>query len=213
MNRLPLLLIVSLALAAGGCDGVKGDGKPRTESRQVKSFTEVDAAGAFRLLLGIGEAGPLQLSGDANLLPLVVTRVEGGRLKLSTTSSVRPSLPLQVKLTTPELARVAISGASNVNARGLTGARFRLEISGAGEVELAGKVERLEIVISGAGKVQAARLVTKTASVVGSGAGKVELHASESLDVKLSGVGKVLYHGDPKKVTRKISGMGKLIKK
>ena len=40
-----------------------------------------------------------------------------------------------------------------------------------------------------------------------SGAGRVVLHADETLDIDLSGAGKVEYSGDPK-VTQRVSGFG-----
>ena len=46
-----------------------------------------------------------------------------------------------------------------------------------------------------------------------SGAAGVAVRASESLDIALSGAGSVDYYGDPKTVTRNVSGIGSVTEK
>ena len=46
-----------------------------------------------------------------------------------------------------------------------------------------------------------------------SGSGTASVHASDMLDVHMSGSGTLTYTGDPKRVTQDISGSAKLIKK
>ena len=205
-----LLLVV---FCAQGCTGTRGSGKLKKETRKVEAFTGVKASGAFKLNITVGEDGPVELSGDDNLLAQVKTEVKDGNLMLSTVGDVRPGLPLTATLSTRTLSVVSISGASSLDAKKLTGDSFRLEISGASSSRLQGAVGQLVIELSGAGNVEAAELEAREVKVHASGAGKAEVHATEALDVSLSGVGKVIYHGDPKKVTKKISGVGKLEKK
>ena len=204
------LLVV---FCVAGCTGKAGSGVLKNETRELEAFTQIKASGAFKLDITIGEAKPLGLSGDDNLLSQVEARVEDGCLELSTKGSVRPKLPLTATISTKALTLVANSGACTIDARGLAGDSFRLEVSGAGSSKLQGKVGKLEILISGAGKVAAEELEAREVKIIASGAGKVEVKATEALDVSLSGVGKVVYHGDPKKVTKNISGVGTLVKK
>jgi hypothetical protein len=46
-----------------------------------------------------------------------------------------------------------------------------------------------------------------------SGSGVASVHASDALDLHMSGSGTLTYTGDPKQVTQQISGSGKVIKK
>ncbi len=208
--------IAATLLAASlvcGCGGIKGSGVQKKETREVEAYSRIMASGAFKLVVTVGQAGPVLLSGDDNLLPLVTAEVVDGALKLSTKKSVRPDLPLTATLSAKELTHVNLSGASILDASELAGEAFQLKASGASRCTLAGKVDALTLVVSGAGKVTADKLQAKKVKVVASGACRAAVFASESLDVSLSGAGKVTYLGDPKKVTQNISGVGKLVKK
>lgn len=214
MNRSSLgVAVLLIVFCAAGCTGKRGSGVLKKETREVAVFSKVKASGAFKLDITIGEPKPVELSGDDNLLPHVQAEVKDGCLTLSTRGNVRPKLPLTATISTKTLALVGVSGACRVTARGLTGESFRLEISGAGSSTLQGKVDKFSIELSGAGRVKAEKLLAREVKVLASGAGKAEVRATEALDVVLSGVGKVVYHGDPKKVTQNISGVGKLVKK
>ena len=50
----------------------------------------------------------------------------------------------------------------------------------------------------------------KNADINLSGAGKVEVYASDKLKLSLSGVGKIVYFGNPKIIEPEISGLGKI---
>lgn len=208
--------IVGALLAAClllGCGGIKGSGVLKKETREVEAFTRIKAGGAFRLVVTVGQAGPVLLAGDDNLLPLVKAEVVDGALELSTNKSVRPDLPLTATISVKELTHVTLSGASILDAKKLAGKEFQLKVSGASRCTLDGAVDALTIAVSGAGKVKADELKARKVKVIASGACRASVFASEALDVSLSGAGKVTYLGDPKKVTQNISGVGKLEKK
>jgi len=192
-------------------DGVKGNGEIKSETRQVGAFSAIAASGAYRLEVSHGPRR-LELRSDANLLPLVETSVDGGRLVLRTRKNLRPTDGVTVTVATPELRRLAISGAVKGHVDGVSGEGFDIELSGAGSLDVTGQVERLGIHLSGAGRIRAQGLRAEEAGVRCSGAGSIELQATRTLDVVLSGAGRVAYHGDPK-VTQKISGVGSLVKK
>ena len=78
-------------------------------------------------------------------------------------------------------------------------------ISGAGDVELAGQVETQEVDMSGFGNYNAPDLESQTASVRISTTGNAVVWVLDTLDVEISGAGKVEYFGSPE-VTRDISG-------
>ena len=82
-----------------------------------------------------------------------------------------------------------------------------VEISGAGEGRLSGKVDNLRLSVSGKGKVGAEQLRAGTADVEISGVGNATLWAVKNLRVQISGAGHVEYWGTPE-VTKSISGFG-----
>ncbi len=106
---------------------------------------------------------------------------------------------------------IQTSGASeldlNVNAKTLN-----LQSSGASSTEFRGTVDHLQINISGAGEVDAFGLQARTANVVCSGAGEVEVSVSEDLAAQASGASKIEYRGNPV-LSKSITGGMSVIRK
>ena len=92
----------------------------------------------------------------------------------------------------------------------IDGEAFRVEVSGAGGVEATGRADSVEIVVSGAGDVRLQKLTAQEASVEVSGAGSVHVAAAHSLTASVSGVGDVVYSGNPERVKKDVSGVGEV---
>ena len=110
-----------LALAAG-CHfdpPIKGSGVSKTETRTVAGFTEVEVSGTVHLELTVGPAASLEVTTDDNILPIVVTEVSGGRLKISMRGNSTTSLGVNVKATTPTLSAFEGSGATSSTLSGI----------------------------------------------------------------------------------------------
>ena len=73
--------------------------------------------------------------------------------------------------------------------------------------ELKGVADALDVTIKGAGHVSASELKTKDVSFVVAGFGTGSVYATETLNAKIEGVGKLRYKGDPK-VDQYIDGLG-----
>ena len=87
-----------------------------------------------------------------------------------------------------------------------------VEISGAGDVKLAGRAESETVTLAGAGSYDAADLARGATHVTISGVGNGVVQAKDSLDVKISGMGKLEYISDPK-VTQSVIGLGSVRKR
>lgn len=83
-------------------------------------------------------------------------------------------------------------------------------ISGKGNVELSGSANELDVTISGAGKVEAEKLQVSKSDISISGAGKVYLDVKDDLNVEISGVGSVKYINEPARISKSVSGIGKI---
>ncbi len=83
------------------------------------------------------------------------------------------------------------------------------EFTGAGSVklDLFGGAERCLYNISGSAEVSAEEFNCKNVSVRSSGASRFEVHASERLDINVSGSGKVIYAGNPEVFCRSSGGV------
>jgi len=87
-----------------------------------------------------------------------------------------------------------------------------VNMSGVGNLTLTGSADRGVLVSSGTGRLSAFGLVIKDADVSLSGVGAVEVNCTENLYVYLSGLGSVLYKGNPSDITQEKSGLGSITK-
>jgi len=108
--------------------------------------------------------------------------------------------------------RLELTGASTLRIDDLQASRLRLESAGAVKAELGGSVTAQFVDLSGASSYQAAGLVSESAALQVSGAGKALVNASKSLKVEISGAGAVQYVGNPK-LEQEISGVGKITRR
>jgi putative autotransporter adhesin-like protein len=208
-----LVLAVAGVLALTACStgsGEEGSGTEGSEARELPPFTAVEVSGQADAVVRIGEARKVTVRGDDNLLEHVETKVSGDALEVSHDEDLDPELGIAVDIRIPRLDMVELSGAGDLTAQGISGERFRAEVSGAGSVEADGRVRSVEVVVSGAGDVRLERLVAQEAKVEVSGAGSVHVHATDSLTASVSGVGDVVYSGRPEDVQEDVSGVGEV---
>ena len=104
---------------------------------------------------------------------------------------------------------IDVSGAAAVTVADLATDDLRIDGSGAMKADIAGRATAQRIEISGAGDYHAPRLVSETADVGVSGAGRVLVNATRTLRIDLSGAGIVEYTGNPV-VTKSVSGLGRV---
>ncbi|MCL2088063.1 MAG: DUF2807 domain-containing protein [Oscillospiraceae bacterium] len=80
---------------------------------------------------------------------------------------------------------------------------------GVGSITLLGSAENVTIESSGVGSINAFGLESKNAVIEVSGMGNVEISCSERLDAVISGVGSIIYRGNPEVNSRR-SGIGSI---
>lgn len=224
--RVALTILLVAALGSLGC-GVRGSGVEKTEKREVGAFRVVDMSGLARVVVTVGEPASCTITGDDNIVPLLHTEVADGVLDLDSTRPYRPNVPLVVRLTTPALERIELSGAGALEVNGAKGDRLAVSVSGAGDARLQdiavktltiklsgagdvtakGTAGTLELDLSGAGEAELAGLSCGTAEVEVSGAGGVTVAAEKTLKARVSGAGTVKYVGSPS-VESEVSGAG-----
>lgn len=207
------VLVLAAAVLLSACDDgfsfgdVRGSGNVTVESREVSGFDEIAVLGSGEIAVDVTGTESLTIEAEDNILPLLTTEVTGGRLELSTESSISPTRPIKYTITAASLNAISISGSGNVTANGLEATDFDLTIAGSGELTPAGTADDLSVVISGSGRYDGEDLVATAANVIVSGSGNVLVNATERLDVDISGSGNVSYMGNPT-VTQSVSGSG-----
>jgi hypothetical protein len=206
-------MLTVMLLAA--CSITRGSGQITSESRQVSGFSKVELSGSGELTIEQTGTESLTISAEENLLPKQTSEVSDDTLVLRSKSNAKiiPTQPIKYSLTVKDLSGLAVSGSGSVTMSKLATAALSTNISGSGAVTASGTADQQDLKISGSGRYQAEQLTSKTVKVDMSGSGVASVHASDALDLHMSGSGTLTYTGDPKQVTQQISGSGKVIKK
>jgi len=208
-----LLLAASQATAFSFSKGEEGSGNLETRELSLDEFLAIEMGGAFDLEISFGDRQKVEVTIDDNLWDILEAKVRGKWLKLDWDGSCQPSNHCLVKIVVKSLEEVEISGAGDVDISGFQGHKFKYRLSGAGNLEMDGQVDNLDIRISGAGNADTQKLKAKNVKVSISGAGNATVYAEESLDGNVSGVGNLTYYGNPEDADTNVSGLGKIKRK
>lgn len=232
MQNYLLVLITLLAVSCNQLFGERGNGNRITEIVAVADFERLEIAGGFEVMLSSTTTGNITIEVDENLLRYIKVGVNEGTLTVDTDRRLDSEDGVKLIIPVNNLSVLTSSGASEIKSDGpirseslvieLSGAgRLELilesktvsvDLSGASMVQLEGLAQMLSVDMSGAGSLDASKLITEVCTVQISGVGKALVHATESLEASVSGLGKVEYLGDPKSVKGDVSGVGDVSK-
>ena len=235
----PLIVVISvllIALLTSACEinMVSGSGKVVTENRQVSGFNSVTFTGLGDLTITQGANEGLTIEAEDNIMPRITTTVSNGDLTIGFESEnwqdlVRPTRPVKFDLKVRSLsqidlqglgsvtmpswqadaATIKVGGAGGIKINKLIAGNLTITMTGAGNVDLAGKVTSQTINLRGLGNYSGGDLDSQQTTVNLTGAGGAEVWARSDLNVKISGAGSVSYYGSPA-VTKSITGLGVL---
>lgn len=211
MRLLPVATLAAFAACSLADARVTGSGTSRTESRTTGDFTSVEVKGSLAVDVTVGGARSVTVTADDNVVPVIRTRVERGRLIIDSTDSYTTKLGVRVAITAPALDGLAVSGSAAAQVRGLAARSLALAVSGSGTIDAEGTAAALTVAVSGSGRIRARGVASDDATVAVSGSGGAELQVARGLTVQLSGSGVVDYWGDAQ-VTKAVSGSGKVRK-
>jgi len=211
MRKIPIVLLAACVVVVAGCHlpGVRGNGQIKTEERQVGSFANLDVGGAFEIEWETGSPA-LRITTDENLLPYIENNLSDDTLRLHTREHVWPTHGIKVVISSPTRTGGRIRGAVKLTVKQLSGPIFALECKGASEITLAGNVDRLLVDMTGASQLAADGLQARTAEISTTGAGDAEVAVTDTLNVVITGAGKVTYSGNPVTIKKQITGAGSI---
>ncbi|WAC49156.1 DUF2807 domain-containing protein [Asticcacaulis sp. SL142] len=167
-----------------------------------------------------GPVASVKITGDKTMVDQVV--LDGGRLTIKDGADnekhinfnwnggkFRPnSGHLTVEITAPSVTSFGISGIGDLEVINYDQPKLDLDISGAGQAEVAGRTQALNVDISGMGDAELENLQTVDANIDVSGAGDATIAATGKVNVSVSGTGNVDLKGKPASVSTDISGLG-----
>ena len=211
-----LLPILALACSlANGSRSVEGSGIGASESRSLKTFTSIEIKSSADVTVTFGETQSVTVETDDNILSLVETNVQGGKLVIGQPigTDLNPRLGVRITIVMKSLDEAIISGSGTVNISGLDSDLVRFSIPGSGDIVTQGKANTVNASIAGSGTIVCGDLQAKTAEARIGGSGDITVFATESLTANISGSGTVVYRGNPAQVDRSVTGSGNIVSK
>lgn len=211
------LATVGLVALLSGCHidmghKLTGSGKRQTVKRDIAAFTSVSTEGAFEIDIACQKEPGLELEGDDNILPLVSTEVSNNVLYIKNSRSYTVDTPIRLRLTAANLEGLSVSGAGKISISGLKNDKFEIDANGAPAITATGETGLVDINTNGASKIDTHKLRAERAVIDSKGVSKVEVYATDQLDVTVAGPSQVIYQGDPK-VNKTVHGPGSVQKK
>lgn len=233
MLAVRLMAAFAVVVLLAGCTvpsttRITGSGKTVTVDFDFDDFTRVKASSAFTVDITQGESYSIQVEVDDNLEQYLEVTRSGDTLQigLKPVSGWFGNKTLRAQITMPQLTGLNLSGASNCEITGfssdkrldveasgasslrgdISGGAAKIEASGASTIELTGSAPDLTAIASGASTLRLDDFAVKDASVEASGASRITVNATGTLNARASGASTVRYVGEPARLNKDASG-------
>ena len=162
-----------------GGEHIHGDGNVRTENRSVNSFTGVDVSGGLDIYVKQDSTASVTIETDANLQQYIITRVEGGILRIyqEDNTSLEATRGIKIHISSPTFSSFEASGACDIRGENKiqhTG-EIHLHASGASKIELDVNAPKVSGELTGASDVKLSG-TTKDLDISASGASNAKCY-------------------------------------
>jgi hypothetical protein len=212
--------------------GERGQGPSVSETRTPGNFNKISSMLSADIVWESGQVFEVQMNGQANILALLRTEIDGNTLKLYFDGNISTHEPIQIKVISPSISGVEMNGSGNFTALSkINGEQVSLEINGSGNISvpdvsaiklttqivgsgdlsLGGQSNQLQIEILGSGNFKGKSLSANEVSATIAGSGDIYCQAVTTLKAEIMGSGNVYYSGSAS-VQSDIAGSGEVIK-
>ena len=182
-----------------------------TRDVDLTGFNEIDISGVFEIDVTVGDDFSIELSGEEDEMARVTTSVKNGVLHLGREKGKkrwnmkRDEHGIKATISMPSLSAFDVSGVVEGKIAGIDADAFDLELSGVGDISLAGECGALDADVSGVGDLDARDLECRDVEIDVSGVGSASVFASESVAAEVSGMGDIDVYGSPSEVRKESS--------
>jgi len=184
------LAIIVLVLFAG-CDlyNVHGNGHITSEERAVDKFDSIVLDGVGNINVHPSNDHKVVITTDSNIQDMIKISVNNEILCVTERNRWGfDATKLNIDVYLPEIKSVELNGVGNINI-------------------LEGKTDNFNIYMCGVGDIDAQNYKAKDIYIKHSGVGDAKIWAVDSINGSLTGIGNILYKGDPHKDIR-VKGIG-----
>ena len=159
----------------------------------LKEFDRIEFDSSVDFEIEVGRKQSVKVDASDETLERLEVFVRGHTLtirhkrgKYRNWSGEKPEIFISMKV----LEKLEINGSADGTIKGLKGDRFNLELNGSGEIDLAGRVEQLDVELNGSGEVAGDKISTRDVKVEINGTGDVTLEGQcDSLELEINGSG------------------------
>jgi putative autotransporter adhesin-like protein len=189
--------LVALSTTTLACDvlGTRGQGEVMSETRKTETFSRIESGAGIHVSVGIGAATPLEVHAQGNILPLIVTEVVDGTLRIRSSKGYTTTDKVEVTFATPELEGIVLSGGSRGSIDGLASDTFDVNLSGGSVLTATGTTGAMTLNISGGSVAEIDGLTATTIDVDLSGGSRADVTATDSVSGSATGGSRVSVAG------------------
>ena len=230
---MPQLSQATLSPMYSPSGGIRGNGKIVKQERSVSGFHAISVSGGIDVYIIPGSTEKAVVETDENIQEAIITTISNGVLKIYSEKSISNSKKLNVYVHLKELDKVTASGGcdvfaeTNLNFPSLSfnfsgGCDLKLScttgtlnciLTGGSDAEIKGSADNVDLEASGGSDIKAADLTIRKCKVEVTGGSDAYLHVTGELAVEASGSSAVTYSGNPKIISKSVTGASDLIKK
>jgi hypothetical protein len=225
-----LIACVFLAVAGGAACALGA--REEVSVNDIGDFDQVSLEISGELILTQGDRESLAIEASPSDLSRIVTEVRLRALHIAKNRATQsPVGPVTYRLTMKNIAglethssgsiragsiatdtlHIAIQSSGNITIDSLIARSLEVVISSSGECTLSGQVDRQAVRISSSGDYRAGKLASRETKIQVTSSGESTIRVTESLDALISSSGDIRYHGNPPRITSRITSSGHLI--
>ena len=228
--------IIAIIILATSCNNSKrGSGNIVTETRNVSTFTKVNAATSIDVDVQQGAETSVIVEADDNLIKYVETKVEDGELKIRLKNiSIWNESTIKVHIIAPKydgfsasssseiMGKNTITSTSMIKLKASSSANINIEIdapsvdveaSSSADITAAGRTKEVKVDGSSSALIVLDKLQAETVTAEASSSADVSVFASVKITAKANSSGDITYTGGATDVNKSESSSGSVNKK
>ena len=214
-----LLLFISLSFSVF-CDAqaLKGDGNVTSKNRDLTYFDQIVAKGKFDLVIKQASEYDLEIITDDNLHQFILSEVKNNQLYIEVPDIIKKVKKIEIIVTisdlnnlfllgdvdcvTPDTLQLKttdffISGVSTLNVK-LLATCLNCEATDVANVTIEGVAETFNLRVTDEALFFAKNFQTSICTLKASGYSDITLNVQKELNLRVTGIGNIYYHGNPK---------------
>lgn len=215
------LIFSSLVIILYGCNDsgninepdytIKGSGRLITQERIVSECTGVNLRYSGNIYLKQDTVQSIRVEADDNIINNVATQSQSGILFAGLTNGKYSDVTVNIFISLRSVKSLTIEGAGNIVVQNRINCSYmNCIINGAGDINLSGSCNSLDCVINGAGNINAFDFEANSCKATIKGAGNCAVFVKQSLEGVITGVGNIVYDGNPGSVKSSVTGVGNI---